>query len=304
MINFTITDESGTIRCYGFEEALDTFYTTLENGKTYIAVRVLPKKREDGSFEIQIFKESGINKSVPLVLKRTFITVSDALETKGGTTVAIKGVLHELECTPTTMKNGVDKISGILVDETGQIPVNFTGKIVGTPPEKGVALEMQGRMSDQKHLFVTCQPVEVKDDNKLASWYKETPPVKRQKVEVLNLGHIKDVNFGSICTIRGIVSSFGTNVVTLPNGGEKRNLTIVDKSMMSIDVSVFDAGSKLVAEIGDVIEFDGMLVSFNTRSFSTKNFNVVPDKSLTEWFFENAEAEFDEISFYVPAPTE
>ena len=80
-------------------------------------------------------------------------------------------------------------------------------------------------------------------------------------------------------------------------GSSGRNLKIVAGS-------VFDAGSKIVADIGDVIEFDGMLVSFNTRSFSTKNFNIVSDTDLTEWLFENAETDFDEISFYVPAPTE
>lgn len=296
MFLFTLVDNTGSIKCRGFSEAMDKHYKNIIPGESY-SLRDVKMDTRNGVSEIKIWSETEINKSVPVSIDPTMYSTSAvANEAEVGSLVNVRGVAHGMG-PKTSMKNGQEKVSAYLTDKQGEIPIVFTGKVLEFLPDDESVVELRGRVSEQRHLFVTMRPTKVEDDTDLLSWYRDNPPAKKQKVEC-KIADLKDMTFGASVAMKGVVTEVGHPFET-SNGHTKKNIHIVDSSGHSVLVSAFEEASRKGVDTTDVIAFNGTVSSFNTISLRTNDFDVVRDEDLELWWKKNGDAPHTSISFKI-----
>ncbi|KAK6093510.1 Replication factor A protein 1 [Batrachochytrium dendrobatidis] len=132
LFNFTISDDSGDIRCTGFNEAVDMFYESIQEGQAYVISKAMIKvsnpafNKGGHDYEMTIDPHTSITvcndpKSIPQI-KYNALTLDRLLEVEKDAVIDVLAVVKE--CFPvseitTKANNKLKKRDLNIVDESG-----------------------------------------------------------------------------------------------------------------------------------------------------------------------------------------
>ena len=280
MLNFCLVDETGSVRCFGFEETLEVFQDVLKNGDTYTVTNVTAKKGRDDALEIKIYKDTRIDKARPLKLESVCVTLKDAKEMTAQI-VTLKCVVHDLEGA-SQLSSGDPCTKAQVIDATGTMYVYFTDDAAAVDLTEGSVLDLTGKITTKGALFVSTPPRVVEDDP-LAEWYTAEASAKKMRVVFDTLDDVAKAAHGDKGTVVAVVTSVAMNVTVLANGRSKRAITVADKTKRAIDLAVFDAGAAIDVNIGDTLKADVTVSPYMTKSLTTNHVQILEDHALSAW---------------------
>jgi len=228
------------------------------------------------------------------------VLVSD-IASSSSKMVSLEGVLATLEDADgvSPLKSGSPCRRGRMQDPSGDIGVFFIDEAASSSfLVEGAVLKVVGKASKQGSLFVSIPPVEVRGETVTLTTWAEENPLKRARCEVTSLSDlskVRDVEPGTRADFVCVVRSCSLPGMTA-SGSKRRVLSVVDKSMCGIDVSIFDEGADKELSAGDVVKIRATVSPYNTRSLTCKNVETVQDDDLQNWWSLSKAREFDNLS--------
>lgn len=300
---FDLCDDTGSIRCIGFNEAHAALFANLKSGKTYKVHNVLPSVSNgttlDESLELKIYPNTRFD-AMPDFTVTSTVSVSD-IATSGAKMVSLEGVLATLEDVEESpsLKSGSPCRRARMQDPTGDVGVFFIDAAAACPLlVEGVVLKVVGKASKQGSIFVSIPPTVVsKDADTLKTWADENPLKRaRHDLTVLSgLSQIRDADIGTRADFVCVVRSCSLPGVT-SSGARRRVLNVVDKGMCSVDVSVFDSGADKEFSVGDVVKIRATVSPYNTRSLTCKAVDLMQEEDLQTWWSLHSTHTFEDFS--------
>lgn len=247
----------------------------------------------DGKFALKLNNMTDVHEVAPVQFERRYVTVAASKEISTGCTF-VKGVLCALETTRSGER-------ARLWDETGDVSLLFTGQWDGLKEKLEKACAVDGRAARDGSLFVDSIRV-AEDASLLASWAGEAEkPSKRPRVEAadtVDLAAVAKLEAGTPVRIVGVVS--GKSPCAPFKDRFRQVLTVVDRTMHSIEVACFsNASEQVAARVGATVTFPAKVNSFNTCSLTASAGDVAVLTDADEWsawWASNAGADFVRLS--------
>lgn len=306
---FDLCDATGVVRCIGFNEAYEALFSNLKSGKTYKIHNVLPTASNGNGaaatlttepvLELKIYANTRFD-AMPDYSVSPSVPVSE-IASSSSKMVSLEGVLATLEDADgvSPLKSGSPCRRGRMQDKTGDIGVFFIDDAASSSfLVEGAVLKVVGKASKQGSLFVSVPPVKVQGETVTLTAWAEENPLKRARCDVTSLSDlskVSDVEPGTRADFVCVVRSCSLPGMTA-SGSKRRVLSVVDKSMCGIDVSVFDEGADKELNAGNVVKIRATVSPYNTRSLTCKNVEVVQDDDLQSWWSLSKAREFNNLS--------
>ena len=306
LINLTVRDETGSIRCFGFKE-FKAISDTLQEGMTFLFKDVLVKKnsRDDGVLEIRMNERVSVQKTTALELATEFTPIKDV---QPASTCNLRCVVARVDEEIVRMGNGEDSYKVVLKDATeGDIGASVTDKAFFEIQEgrvkAGSVITCRARISSKKYAFVEEAPQIITDDALSAIFDgcddTERPATKRQRVVFETINDVEAAGVRSHGTITAVVASTGTAVTHPKPNLCKFEMTLVDQTMQSIDLAVMKepGASRALAEVevGDAVTADVYVSEYGGMSLIADAVKQEDAPALTEWWKDHVHDEFTNV---------
>lgn len=306
LINLTVRDETGSIRCFGFKE-FKAISDTLQEGVTFLFKDVLVKKnpRDDGVLEIRMNERVSVQKTTPIELATEYTAIGDA---QPSSVCNLRCVVARVDEEIVRMGNGQDSYKVVLKDAAeGDIGASFTDKAFFEVQEgrvkAGSVITCRARISAKQYAFVEEAPQLVEDDALRAIFDAcddaERPAAKRQRVVFATISDVEATGVRSHGTLTAVVASTGTAVTQPKPNLCKFEMTLVDQTMQSIDLAVMKepGASRALAEVevGDVVTADVYVSEYGGMSLIADEVKKEDAPALREWWKEHAHDAFTNV---------
>lgn len=306
MLLFDVEDTTGSISFIAWNDAHPNFVDVIKDKLTFKIVSVVAKRnpRNGNRLEMKLYHDTRVERWQDMALNPTYGTLLDAKNTGGDApTVRIKCIVCNLADDVEKTRGGDDMRRAVFMDASDQIPALFIGEalVSSISFQDGAILNVDGRMvtNNAGGFTVFVNTFQETTDNDLQQfWLSTDPPAKRARIEITSsqIVDIKSAEIGSKSKFVAAVRSC-SGPMAMANDRIKRTFTVVDKSMVAVDVGLFtDKNTDFEVDIGAIVKFVGTVSAYNTRSLTTNAMEIVKDDAFASWWSTVDPDKFEEIS--------
>ena len=280
MVDGTIEDATASVRIKAFGDEASSFHKGVVCGKTYQIKNCVYGVR-NGQPEIKIIKNSSVAESAPIALRHR---VSSVAGLPPDSRVALRVVVDEWGQRAQS-RNDRPMRRATVADPTGTLSLYLFDDACAATFAAGDVLVVGGRVSGRSAdtLVVDATPIEV-DDDALKAWYTDDRRAKKPNVWLTSIEQVQTAEAGSKGEFSAVVVS--CNAFATGRDGEKRDLTLADRSNCVVDAVMFDDDARQTLAPGTTIDADGTVSSFGGRSLCIRNIRMPSgdEGALAEWW--------------------
>lgn len=264
IISFNIEDNTAKLRCVGFDEAHKQLFNILNDGTSYTLKNIIVNKKDDGTLEAKIFKDTKIDIIEDIQLTHNLIDTQEKLMQMENQRVQIHLYVHEVD-TQFTLKNSnttCTKITAFHHLQNQPIIVVLTGNAANTQIETQNTYIFQGKATQMKWIFTNKTPIHTQNTQQNIHTCNTYATNHCKVTDVQHVQDIQKLQTGQIVKFTATVKAAEIQT-SITKKGKKRTITLIDKSHTPIQYTIFGKkAEEYTCNVGNTVHIQAVVAKF------------------------------------------